>query len=44
VDACIGHLVHRDDDADQVFRTTRPGILLFRSGAGTIGMILAFHA
>jgi drug/metabolite transporter (DMT)-like permease len=28
----------------QVFRTTRPGILLFRSGAGTIGMILAFYA
>ena len=27
-----------------VFRTTRPGILLFRSGAGTIGMILAFYA
>jgi hypothetical protein len=26
------------------FATTRPGILLFRSGAGTIGMILAFHA
>jgi drug/metabolite transporter (DMT)-like permease len=28
----------------QVFRTTRPGILLFRSGAGTVGMILAFYA
>jgi drug/metabolite transporter (DMT)-like permease len=28
----------------EVFRTTRPGILLFRSGAGTIGMILAFYA
>lgn len=28
----------------RVFRTTRPGILLFRSGAGTIGMILAFYA
>jgi drug/metabolite transporter (DMT)-like permease len=28
----------------QVFRTTRPGILLFRSGAGTIAMILAFYA
>jgi drug/metabolite transporter (DMT)-like permease len=27
-----------------VFRTTRPGILLFRSGAGTIGMILGFYA
>jgi drug/metabolite transporter (DMT)-like permease len=27
-----------------VFRTTRPGILLFRSGAGTVGMILAFYA
>jgi drug/metabolite transporter (DMT)-like permease len=26
------------------FRTTRPGILLFRSLAGTIGMILAFWA
>jgi drug/metabolite transporter (DMT)-like permease len=26
------------------FRTTRPGILLFRSGAGTLGMILAFYA
>jgi drug/metabolite transporter (DMT)-like permease len=26
------------------FRTTRPGILLFRSGAGTVGMILAFWA
>jgi drug/metabolite transporter (DMT)-like permease len=28
----------------RVFRTTRPGILLFRSGAGTVGMILAFYA
>ena len=28
----------------QVFRTTRLGILLFRSGAGTVGMILAFYA
>ena len=27
-----------------VFRTTRLGILLFRSGAGTVGMILAFYA
>lgn len=26
------------------FRTTRPGILLFRSSAGTLGMILAFYA
>jgi drug/metabolite transporter (DMT)-like permease len=26
------------------FRTTRPGLLLFRSFAGTIGMILAFYA
>ncbi len=26
------------------FRTTRPGILLFRASAGTIGMILAFYA
>lgn len=26
------------------FRTTRPGILLFRSFAGTIGMILSFYA
>jgi drug/metabolite transporter (DMT)-like permease len=26
------------------FRTTRPGILLFRSAAGTLGMILAFYA
>jgi len=26
------------------FRTTRPWILIFRSGAGTIGMILAFYA
>lgn len=28
----------------EVFRTTRPGILLFRSAAGTVGMILAFYA
>ena len=27
-----------------VFRTTRPGILLFRATAGTVGMILAFYA
>jgi drug/metabolite transporter (DMT)-like permease len=27
-----------------VFRTTRPGILLFRASAGTIGLILAFYA
>lgn len=27
-----------------VFRTSRPGILLFRSAAGTVGMILAFYA
>jgi len=26
------------------FRTTRPGILLFRSLAGTVGMIMAFYA
>lgn len=26
------------------FRTTRPGILLFRSAAGTLAMILAFYA
>ncbi len=26
------------------FRTTRPGILLFRAGAGTLGMVLAFWA
>lgn len=26
------------------FRTTRPGILLFRSAAGVVGMILAFYA
>lgn len=26
------------------FRTTRPGILLFRSAAGTVGMILGFYA
>jgi drug/metabolite transporter (DMT)-like permease len=28
----------------RVFRTTRPGILLFRSTAGTVGMILGFYA
>ena len=28
----------------EVFRTTRPGILLFRSGAGTVAMILGFYA
>jgi drug/metabolite transporter (DMT)-like permease len=28
----------------RVFRTTRPGILLFRATAGTVGMILAFYA
>ena len=27
-----------------VFRTTRPGILIFRASAGTIGMILSFYA
>ena len=27
-----------------VFATTRPGILLFRSAAGTVGMILSFYA
>lgn len=27
-----------------VFRTTRPGILVFRASAGTIGMILSFYA
>ncbi|MBI1186719.1 MAG: EamA family transporter [Alphaproteobacteria bacterium] len=27
-----------------VFRTSRPGILLFRSAAGTVGMILGFYA
>ena len=26
------------------FATNRPGILIFRSGAGTVGMILAFYA
>jgi drug/metabolite transporter (DMT)-like permease len=26
------------------FATTRPGILIFRAGAGTLGMILAFYA
>jgi drug/metabolite transporter (DMT)-like permease len=26
------------------FRTTRPGILIFRAGAGTLGMILAFYS
>jgi drug/metabolite transporter (DMT)-like permease len=28
----------------RAFATTRPGILIFRSGAGTIGMILQFYA
>ncbi len=28
----------------EAFRTTRPGILLFRSAAGTLGMILSFYA
>src|SRR5690349_7640158 len=27
-----------------VFATTRPGILLFRASAGTLGMILSFYA
>ncbi len=31
-------------DPVAVFRTSRPGILLFRSAAGTVGMILAFYA
>jgi drug/metabolite transporter (DMT)-like permease len=31
-------------DVRGAFRTTRPGILLFRSGAGIIGVILAFYA
>ncbi|HKE95670.1 MAG TPA: DMT family transporter [Povalibacter sp.] len=31
-------------DPSGAFRTTRPGILLFRSTAGTVGMILAFYA
>ena len=31
-------------DPRRTFRTTRPGILLFRSLAGTIGMILSFYA
>ena len=31
-------------DPRAAFRTTRPGILLFRSCAGTVGMILAFYA
>lgn len=31
-------------DPRGAFRTTRPGILLFRSLAGTIGMILSFYA
>jgi len=26
------------------FRTSRPGVLLFRAGAGTLGMILGFYA
>jgi drug/metabolite transporter (DMT)-like permease len=28
----------------RAFATTRPGILIFRSGAGTVGMILQFYA
>lgn len=31
-------------DPRAAFRTTRPGILLFRSCAGTVGMILSFYA
>ena len=31
-------------DPSGAFRTTRPGILLFRSLAGTVGMILSFYA
>jgi drug/metabolite transporter (DMT)-like permease len=31
-------------DPTRAFRTTRPGILLFRALAGTVGMILAFWA
>ena len=31
-------------DPPGAFRTTRPGILLFRALAGTIGMILSFYA
>ena len=31
-------------DPRAAFRTTRPGILLFRSLAGTVGMIMAFYA
>ena len=31
-------------DPRAAFRTTRLGILLFRAGAGTLGMILAFYA
>jgi drug/metabolite transporter (DMT)-like permease len=31
-------------DPRGTFRTTRPGILLFRSGVGTVAMILAFYA
>ena len=31
-------------DPTGAFRTTRPGILLFRSLAGTLGMILSFYA
>ena len=27
-----------------VFATSRPGILIFRSAAGTIGMVLSFYA
>lgn len=31
-------------DVRKTFRTTRPGILLFRSAAGTVAMILAFYS
>ena len=31
-------------DLRGTFRTTRPGIVLFRSGAGTIGLILGFYS
>jgi drug/metabolite transporter (DMT)-like permease len=31
-------------DVRGTFRTTRPGILLFRSGAGTVAMILGFYS
>lgn len=31
-------------DPSGAFHTTRPGMLLFRSSAGTIGMILSFYA